>query len=204
MAINEKTLLILAVLGILAGFFAYSLAGANTPAAPNQTNQIQSATGKLLFGQAVGQKAPDFSLQGIDGKITTLSDYRGKNVVLFFNEGSMCYPACWDQIAAFGNDARFNSDSTQAFSIVVDSKTEWQKIIAKMPKLVNARILFDTARTASKSYDVMFLQSSMHRGSLPGHTYFIIDRNGIIRYARDDSTMSISNDLLANEITRLG
>lgn len=31
-----------------------------------------------------GEKAPDFSLPGHDGKEHSLKDYRGKNVVLFF------------------------------------------------------------------------------------------------------------------------
>ena len=32
----------------------------------------------------VGQPAPDFKLQGANGRPVSLGDYRGKNVVLFF------------------------------------------------------------------------------------------------------------------------
>ena len=32
----------------------------------------------------VNDKAPDFTLANEDGKSTSLKDYRGKNVVLFF------------------------------------------------------------------------------------------------------------------------
>jgi len=32
----------------------------------------------------VGQKAPEFKLPGSDGKTHQLSDYQGKNVVLYF------------------------------------------------------------------------------------------------------------------------
>ncbi len=49
-------------------------------------------TGKLSFNEAVGKQAPDFSLESIDGTTFKLSDYRGKIIVLFFNEGTMCYP----------------------------------------------------------------------------------------------------------------
>jgi cytochrome oxidase Cu insertion factor (SCO1/SenC/PrrC family) len=34
-----------------------------------------------------GQKAPDFSLQSADGRTLSLSDFRGKNVVLVFYRG---------------------------------------------------------------------------------------------------------------------
>ncbi len=196
MSLDKKALLAMVMVGLLAGVLAYALTGANK--IPDS-----SSTGKFIFSQAVGQKAPDFSLESIDGKITRLSDYKGKNVVLFFNEGSMCYPACWDQMAEFGSDERFNNDNTVAFSILVDSKAEWQKIIAQVPKLEKAKILFDTAKSVSKSYGVLSLQSSMHRGSFPGHTYFIIDQEGIIRYAFDDPQMAIRNDKLAEEIAKL-
>src|SRR3990167_6342502 len=60
--------------------------------------------GKIYFKEAIGQKAPDFEVESIDGEKVKLSDYLGKNIVLFFNEGAMCYPACWNQIAELGND----------------------------------------------------------------------------------------------------
>ncbi len=159
--------------------------------------------GKLLFSNAVGQKAPDFTLESIEGKTVKLSDYEGKNIVLFFTEGSMCYPACWDQMAAFGNDERFNNDNTVVFSITPDQKTEWQKIVERVPKLAKAKILFDSTRAVSDAYDVLSLPSSMHKGSYPGHTYFIIDKDMSIRNAFDDPAMAIQNDKIAAEITKL-
>lgn len=165
-------------------------------------NSVSDATKGVSFKQAVGKLAPDFSLEGMDGKTVKLSDYRGKNVVLFFNEGAMCYPACWDQMAAFGEDERFSSDNIVAFSIVINKKSEWEDIIKRVPKLKNAKILFDTSRKVSSAYDVLYLSSSMHKGTYPGHTYVVIDRNGIIRYVLDDTNMAIRNKLLLAEIEK--
>ena len=159
---------------------------------------------KFSFKQAIGKQAPDFSLEGIDGKTIKLSDYKGKNVVLFFNEGSMCYPACWDQMAALGNDERFNAENLAAFSIVVDPKSEWEKIVKETPGFDSAEILFDTTKAVSRAYDVLSLRSSMHPGSFPGHTFFIINKEGIIRYALDDPSMAIRNDMLISELSKLG
>src|SRR4051812_27247609 len=41
-------------------------------------------TGSLVVGQVIGKPAPDFTLQTLDGKKLTLSDLRGKAVVLNF------------------------------------------------------------------------------------------------------------------------
>lgn len=158
---------------------------------------------KINFKEAVGQKAPDFELESIDGTLIKLSDYLGKNVVLFFNEGSMCYPACWDQMAELGNDSRFGTDNTVAFSIVTDPKSQWLDIVNKSTNLTKSKIIFDTSRSVSEAYDVLNLNSSMHPGSLPGHTYYVIDKEGIIRFTLDDPNMALANDKLISEIEKL-
>ncbi len=158
---------------------------------------------KITFNQAAGKQAPDFTLESLAGKVK-LSDYRGKIVVLFFNEGSMCYPACWNQISELGKDSRFNTENVVAFSILVDPKSEWENIVKKTPGFENAKILFDSSRAVSRAYDVLNLKSSMHPGTYPGHTYFIIDKDGIIRHTLDDPRMAIHNDLLYGEIKKLG
>jgi len=164
---------------------------------------------KLNFSQAVGKQAPDFVLQDINDKTVRLSDYQGKTVILFFNEGAMCYPACWDQIKSFAGDERFNAGEVKALSIVIDQKSEWDKIVSQLPEFSKAEILFDSDRKVSTTYDILALSSSMHPpsamhpGGYPGHTYFIIDKNGIIRYTFDDPQMGLRNDLLFSEISKL-
>jgi len=205
---------------LLGGFFMYSL-GARNSQAPARTQATGMVNGNPssdsmadhhkpvqgqssgFFESAVGKPAPDFVLQDIDGSAVKLGDYKGKNVVLFFNEGSMCYPACWNQIAALANDQRFNQNDTVALSIVVDSQAQWQRIMQQVPQLSKSKILFDTAKKVSSDYDVLFIASSMHKGSYPGHTYFIIDKEGIIRYTKDDASMAIRNNELAAELGKL-
>ena len=210
--------LILAVL--VFGFVAYSLgAKNNNSSAKNQAtgiiNQNPSSNSMAdhhkpaqakpsgFFESAVGKKAPDFELQDINGNAIKLSDYKGKNIILFFNEGSMCYPACWNQISALANDERFNKDDVVALSIVVDKMPQWRQILQKVPQLSKSKILFDTTKKVSAEYDVLYVDSSMHKGSYPGHTYFIIDKDMNIRYAFDDPTMAIQNDRIAAEISSL-
>lgn len=154
---------------------------------------------KISFSNAIGQTAPDFTLAKQDGSKFTLSDYKNKTVVLFFNEGAMCYPSCWNQMASLGADERFNNDNIITASIVVDGKEKWDQILSSQPKYGKGIILFDTNTAVSQVYDVLNLPSSMHKGSFSGHTYIII-KKGIISYVLDDPNMALNNDKLALKI----
>ena len=170
-----------------------------------ETNRLgaEATEGKIAFNKFVGEVAPDFSLENINGETITLNDYQGKMVVLFFNEGSMCYPACWNQIQQFTTDERFNKDDIEVFSIVIDTKRQWEKIVSETSGFENAQILFDTSKTVSNSYDVLTRGSSMHPGTNPGHTYIVIDKEGVIRYVYDDPSMAVRNDVIFYELSKL-
>lgn len=157
----------------------------------------------VTLDSLMGKPAPDFTLESYSGEKITLSSLRGKNVVLFFSEGLMCYPACWDQISAFGKDKEFTNKNSVVLTIVNDSKYEWKQAIEKMPELASATVLLDTNKQVSVAYDMLSLPSSMHRGQLPGHTYVVIDKEGIVRYIKDDVQMAIRNQELIAEIAKL-
>ena len=148
----------------------------------------------------VGKPAPQFSLQDRNGVTYTNASLKGKNVVLFFNEGIMCYPACWNQMAALG---QLDSSNTVALSVVIDQPSDWQSAVQKMPQLGNATVLFDTSKSVSEEYGMLTVNSSMHYGSYPGHTFVVIDKQGIVRYVFDDPNMGIDNDKIANELQSL-
>jgi peroxiredoxin len=49
---------------------------------------------------AVGEKAPDFTLRNQDGEKVSLSDYRGRKVMLVFYPGDFS-PVCGDQFSIY-------------------------------------------------------------------------------------------------------
>ncbi len=155
-----------------------------------------------VFNSLVGKAAPDFTLEDYNGKKITLSEYRGKNVLLFFNEGLMCYPACWNQIAAFGNDTEM-AKKTVVLNITADLKNNWKQAVDKMPELAQATVLFDSNRQVSQSYGVLTLPSSMHKGQFPGHSYVLIDKDGVVKFVRDDVQMAVRNKELAAELDKI-
>ncbi len=160
-------------------------------------------TNEEKFRSLTGREAPDFTLESYTGEQINLKELRGKRVVLFFTEGLMCYPSCWNQMAAFGNDSAFNNIDTVTLSITVDNKSDWGQAVAKMPELASATVLFDTNRQVSSEYGVLSLSSSMHKGQFPGHTYIILDKKGIVRFIMDDPQMGVRNYELKKELEKL-
>ena len=206
------TIVIVSVAVLALGYFLFKSSPDNSAnsARINQTASTDDhhgsgsmAANSDQLNALVGKPMPDIELKDKDGKTYTATDFKGKNTVLFFNEGLMCYPACWNQIAAFGSDERFNSGEIQAISVVVDSASDWQRAVAKMPQLAKANTMFDAGASASGRLGMLTTASSMHRGSLPGHTYVVIDKEGIVRYVFDDPNMAMANDMLFGKIGEL-
>src|SRR3990167_4044043 len=73
----------------------------------NSSNSSPINSSDVSTTEWVGKKAPDFELEDFEGNKVSLATLKGKNVILFFTEGLMCYPACWDQMAKLGTDERF-------------------------------------------------------------------------------------------------
>lgn len=170
------------------------MASMHAPPAPADNTKFQAL---------LNSPAPQFKLQSYSGKEIDLASLKGKNVVLFFSEGAMCFPSCWDQINAFTKDKGFSGKDTIILTIVVDSKTDWDGVVKKDKKITSATVLLDSDRKVSEAYGVLTVDSSMHRGQFPGHTYVIIDKEGVIRFEKDDPNMGINNKDLLADISKL-
>lgn len=208
--INKSSIIWVSSIIIFVGaviWASFYLGTKNSPKANQSNHPAEHHEGQSVyedkFNALAGKQAPDFTLYSYDDKKVTLSELKGKKVVLFFTEGVMCYPSCWNQIAAFGKDEAFKKEDTMVLAIVVDTKNEWKRAIDKMPELASATILHDTSKNISKEYGVLSLPSSMHKGQFPGHTYLILDRDGVVRYVLDDPQMAVRNDELKVELEKI-
>ena len=202
---NVSTIAIAIVVVAAIGLLIWGVSENKTsaPAVDEHGMPIAANTSAQPLNELVNKSAPDFALADKDGKIYSLNELRGKNIILFFNEGLMCYPACWNQIVALARDERFKNTDTVVLSIVIDQPEEWQKAVKQMPELAEATVVFDKDAMISKQLGVLTTASSMHYGLFPGHTYVVIDKEGIIRYVFDDPNMGIRNDQLATELSKL-
>ncbi len=208
---NVSTIIIVIVAVVAIGLLAWGGSKNKTSAPSTVKEQTVDMHGNPLATNVsavplqgfVDKPAPDFNLADLSGQQYSLSELRGKNIILFFNEGLMCYPACWNQIVALAKDERFKNTDTVVLSVVVDPPGEWQKAIGKMPELAEATVVFDKNTEVSRKFSMLKTASSMHYESLPGHTFVLIDKDGVIRHIFDDPNMSIHNDQLVAELTKL-
>lgn len=204
---KKNTSTIIATIAIIAfvlgGFYLMSRGNGGSQASADPMHGGGSSAPAGSFNDLVGKPIPQFSLRDRNGTEYSSENLKGKNVVLFFNEGIMCYPACWNQMVSLATDPRFNSADIAAFSVVIDNPGDWQSAIRKMPDLGKATVLFDSDKSVSRSMGMLTVPSSMHYGSYPGHSFVLVDKQGIVRSVFDDPNMGIDNDRVATDLQKL-
>ena len=132
----------------------------------------------------IGIKAPDFILPDQNGKDHSLSDYRGKKVVLYF------YPkdntaGCTKQACGFAERyPQFKEKDAVILGISKDSVASHKKFEEKygLPFI----LLSDTGLDVIKMYDVWKEKNNYGKISMGVvRTTYLIDENGIIIKAMD-------------------
>jgi len=129
-----------------------------------------------------GQAAPAFTLAASTGGQVSLSQYRGKSVLLFFQEGLSCQP-CWTQIA----DLEKHAAQLRAAGIgqVLSITTDPVGAIAQKTRDMGLRtpVLSDPGLAVSRSYGAN--KYGMMGMSADGHTFILVGTNGVIRWRAD-------------------
>jgi peroxiredoxin len=127
---------------------------------------------KIETGPEIGNLAPDFTLQTINGQGITLNEYRGKTVLLYFWVNSC--PACVDEMPYF--QTVFNEQANKELAILAincGESSQTVKSIVDGLKLTFPMLLDPDGKVCTA-----------YKHGAP--TTFLIDSNGIIRAIKDD------------------
>jgi glutaredoxin-dependent peroxiredoxin len=129
----------------------------------------------------IGQTAPDFSLHDSDKNKVTLSEHRGKNVVLLFFPQAFT-SVCTKELCAIRDGLTLYNDlNAQVFGISVDSVFT----LAKFKELegFNFPLLSDFNKTASTDYDSIYQDWIFDMKGVSKRAAFVLDKEGVVRYA---------------------
>lgn len=163
-----------AVVLVLFGVYA---AGSRTG-----TGGTTRAGGYQVGSPGVGVNAPALSLPASTGGRVSLADYRGRSVLLYFQEGLTCQP-CWDQI----RDLEANAAGLKSAGVdqVLSVTTDPVNLVARKTKDMGlvTPVLSDTSLAVSKDYGA--LGFGMMGSSRDGHSFLLVGPDGTIRWRAD-------------------
>lgn len=146
----------------------------------------------------IGDPAPDFSLPATGGETVSLSDFRGRPVVLVFYPGDDS-PVCTKQLNAY-NDGLDQFAALDAQIIGISAQDVASKDAFSAKHGFEFPLLADTDKEVAAAY------GTLGPIGFPRRSTFIIDGDGVIRYAHRaiaGLTYRPVSELIA-ELDRLG
>ena len=131
-----------------------------------------------------GIKAPEFSLPDQNGEMHSLTDYRGKKVILYFYPKDNT-PGCTKQACGYSERSQqFEEKEIVVIGISKDSVASHKRFEEKQG--LTFTILSDTELEAIKAYDVWKEKKNYGKVSMGVvRTTYVIDEEGVIVYAND-------------------
>jgi peroxiredoxin len=144
--------------------------------------------------------APAFAAQNmVNDQLLTSDAFKKGNTLLFFSEGVMCQ-SCLEQIQSLERiSGQLVKRHLALVSITPDSPAELRKAVADYK--IHTPLLTDESRRMSTDYDVLGL--GMH-ADMPGHTFILVDRHGVIRWRHDYTKMFVPTNELLKAIPKIG
>ncbi|MEH6944536.1 peroxiredoxin family protein [Bacillus sp. JJ722] len=136
-----------------------------------------------LPGLDVGGKAPNFTLQNLEGENVSLSDYKGKKVILNF-WATWC-PPCRKEMPALEKFYQQNKNKIEILAINTDPKNDVAGYVNSMN--LTFPILLDEKSEVSGQYDIL---------SLPT-TYFIDEKGKLVKKQIGELTFEQLNQIMS-------
>ncbi len=153
--------------------------------ASNGSKNANSAAGQYRFAvgdPGPGQEAPPIVLPSTAGEMFDLASFKGRTVLLYFQEGIGCQ-SCWDQMREIeANRQELAAVGIDEFvTITSDSLELTSRKIAQDG--ITGPVLADIDLAVSKTYDAN--SYGMMGDSTNGHSFIVVGSDGIIRWRAD-------------------
>jgi peroxiredoxin len=129
----------------------------------------------------IGQQAPDFTLRDTEKKEVSLHEQKGRNVLLLFFPLAFTSVCTKELCNIRDNIAMYNNTNAKVFGISVDSTYTLKKF--KEEQHLNFPLLSDFNKEVSEAYGCLYDVFGGWMKGVSKRSAFIIDKDGIIRYA---------------------
>lgn len=144
----------------------------------------------------IGSKAPSFKGKNENGEIVSLSDFKGKKLVVFFYPKDNT-PGCTAEVCSLRDNYKLlQKNGLSLLGISVDDEKSHQKFISKFE--LPFPLIADTDQNIVNKFGV-WVEKSMYGRKYMGtaRTTFIIDENGKISHIIDKvDTKDHANQIL--------
>jgi peroxiredoxin len=128
-----------------------------------------------------GQQAPDFTLMDNAKNMVTLSEQKGKNVLLLFFPLAFTGVCTKELCSVRDNMAIYNQLNAQVYGISVDSIFSLDKF--KQEQNYNFPLLSDFNKVVSTAYGSIYETFFGGMEGVSKRSAFVIDKEGIVQYA---------------------
>ena len=129
----------------------------------------------------IGKPAPDFTLYESTKNKITLSDMKGQNVLLLFFPLAFTSTCTAELCSIRDNISFYNNVNAKVFGISVDSLHTLAKY--KADQNLNFTLLSDFNKEVSSLYGSLYEMFGYNMKGVSKRSAFVIDKDGIIRYA---------------------
>ncbi|HRI01423.1 MAG TPA: redoxin domain-containing protein [Saprospiraceae bacterium] len=128
----------------------------------------------------VGDLAPEFTLVSTDKKEVSLSEYKGKNVLILFFPFAFT-GVCTKEVCMMRDDiANYQNVNAEVLAISVDSPFTLIKF--KEEYQLNFTVLSDFNKIASKAYGCLHEEFALGLKGVSKRSAFVVNGEGIIKY----------------------
>ncbi|MCW3076956.1 MAG: peroxiredoxin [Bacteroidetes bacterium] len=127
-----------------------------------------------------GQRAPNFKLFNTQKKETSLSDFKGKNVVLLFYPFAFSGTCTAELCNMRDNISVYNGLNAEILGISTDSV--FTQLKYKEDQKLNFELLSDFNKETSKEYGSLYENFIFGTQGVSKRSAFVIDKEGMVRH----------------------
>ncbi|MBC7552831.1 MAG: redoxin domain-containing protein [Taibaiella sp.] len=128
-----------------------------------------------------GTPAPNFSLRDTEKNEISISELKGKNVVLLFFPLAFTSTCTKELCGVRDNLSFYNDMDATVYGISVDSLFSLGKF--KEEQNLNFSLLSDFNKEASTAYGTIYENWILDMNGVAKRSAFVIDKKGVVRYA---------------------